>query len=142
MTYKFKIKTPDQIDIPRICREHKDKDGFVISFGNITIFAVSADIRLNLNGKDVKILKPSQNHWPIFLSNGTLYFHPIINSPFEVELFRFTCTYVEDSDMRAELITGFFKALTNATSNLQANAPNLTAVLPRRQRIVRVITKD
>ncbi len=141
MTYTFKIKTPDQIDIPRICRENKDKDGFVISFGNITIFAVSADIGLNLNGKDVKILKPSQNHWPIFLPNGTLHFHPILNSPVEVELFRFTCTYVEDSEKRAELITGFFKALTNATSQLMANASNLTAVLSRRQRIVKVISK-
>lgn len=36
-TYKFKVSKPEDIDIPRICRENADQDAFVVIF-DYTIF--------------------------------------------------------------------------------------------------------
>jgi len=141
MTYKFKVKAPDQIDVPRICRENKDKDGFVIHFGDYVVFATKAEFELALRGRNLVILNRDYGHWPSFLPDGTLHINSRASAPPEVFLFRFTCLIEEDKAKKSELISEFFKALAKArTRSIQSQ--NLTAFLRRKQQEVLVTTKS
>lgn len=142
MTYKFKVKAPDQIDVPRICRENKDKDGFVIRFGDIVIFASKDEFELELMGMDLRILKQSYSSWPSFLPDATLQLNSRLSVPSEeLHLFRFICLIEENKEKQSELITEFFKVLTRARSSYEYKQ-NIKLGLSRKQREVLVTTKS
>jgi len=44
--YKFKVSKPEEIDIPRICRENADQDAFVVIAGDKIIYASNAKLEL------------------------------------------------------------------------------------------------
>ena len=46
-TYKFKVSKPEDIDIPRICRENADQDAFVILSGDKIYYAVKSELNTN-----------------------------------------------------------------------------------------------
>jgi len=141
MTYKFKVKTADQIDVPRICRENKDKDGFVIRFGDILIFASKEEIELEPPAHCLRILKQSYTSWPSFLQDAILQFNSKTSAPHEVHRFSFTCLIEEDKAKKSELISGFFKALTLARSRQECQQYTKLS-LRRKQREVLVTTKS
>jgi len=45
-TYKFEVTRPEEIDIPRICRENADQDAFVVIAGDKIIYANNAKLEL------------------------------------------------------------------------------------------------
>lgn len=141
MTYRFNVKYPDQIDIPRICRENQDKDGFVIRFRDIVIFATKAEIEMKLSGHSLSILKQGYASWPSFLQDTTLQFNSRDSAPYEVNLFRFTCLIEEDKAKQSEIISEFFKVLTLARSGRKFQQ-NVKPDLSRKQQEVLVTTKS
>ena len=43
-TYRFKVSDPAEIDIPRICRENKDQDAFVVLYSDRILYVLRENL--------------------------------------------------------------------------------------------------
>lgn len=135
-TYKFKVSKPEDIDIPRICRENADQDAFVILFDDKILYAAKKELRLST--EDTPNCDCGGLNRKYLRSWGTKPLTPIE----EFCGFTFGWDYTNNPDSPlAYLQTAFFKKVADSRAEINRKKQEEEKAKARKI-LVTVIAKD